>query len=106
MNTAPPNSTPPPRDSIATISASLQCFGLSLLGLVPLLGLPFALAATVRSREVRRAVGATWNPAGRYLNAAARIGPLGFLATAVFLVLCFGFTKELRDLMSCSFGST
>ena len=107
MKAAPSNPDSPLQNRIAAVKSSLRCFVYSLIGLVPLIGIPFAVAAIVRSRQVRRAVSSNWNPGDRYLNAARRIGPLGFLTSAIF-VLLVGFLLPAfwRDLGSCSFGST
>lgn len=107
MKAAPSNSDSPVQNRIAAIKSSLRCFVYSLIGLVPVIGIPFALAAIVRSRQAQKAAGSDWNPGDRYLNAARRIGPLGFLTSAVF-VLLVGFVLPAfwRDLGSCSFGST
>ena len=92
---------------IETATSSVRCFVYSLIGLVPLIGIPFAVAAIVRSRQVQKAVRSDWNPGDRYLNAARRIGPLGFLKSAIFVLLVdFGLSAFWRDLGACSFGST
>jgi hypothetical protein len=107
MKTAPSNSDSPLGQRIAAVKSSLRCFVYSLIGLVPLIGIPFAVAAIVRSRQVQKAGSLDWNPADRYLRAARRIGPLGFLSSAIFLFLVgFVLPALWRDLGACSFGST
>jgi hypothetical protein len=107
MKAAPPDSDSPLRRRIAAIELSLRCFVYSLVGLVPLVGLPFAMAAIVRSRRVPKADAPDWNPANRYLAAARRLAPLGFLTSAVFLVLAgVVLPAVFRDWAACSHGST
>ena len=107
MKAASSNSDSPLGHRIAAVKSSLRCFVYSLIGLVPLIGIPFAVAAIVRSRQVQKAVTLDWNPADRYLRAARRIGPLGFLTSAIFLFLVgFVLPALWRDLGACSFGST
>jgi hypothetical protein len=107
MKATPSNAASPWRRRIAAIESSLRCFVYSLIGLVPLVGLPFALAAIVRSRHVPKTDTLGWNPADRYLRAARHLGPLGFLTTTIFLVLVvFVLPAFWRDLGACSYGST
>ncbi len=87
MKAAPSDSDAPLRKRIAAIKSSLRCFVYSLIGLVPLIGIPFAVAAIVQCRHVPGPEGSDWNPADRYLNASRRLAPLGFLTTMVFLIL-------------------
>ena len=96
----PSNSDSPPGSRIQIINASLRCFVYSLMGLVPLIGLPFSVAAIVQSQKVHKAADAGWNPAGRYLTAAHRIGPLGFLTSAGFLVVVCVILPALGSEMS------
>jgi hypothetical protein len=103
-------STPPSRsgselgDRIAAVKSSLRCFVYSLIGLVPLIGIPFSIAAIVRGRQVPGADGGGWNPGDRYLKAARRLGPFGFLSTAIFLVVvCVGLPALLGG--GCGGGS-
>jgi hypothetical protein len=107
MNAAPSNPDSPLGHRIAAVTSSLRCFVYSLIGLVPLIGIPFAVAAIVRSRQVPKTDGLDWNPAERYLSAARRLGPLGFLTSAIFLFLVgFVLPALWRDLGACSFRST
>jgi hypothetical protein len=107
MKAAPSNSDSPLQNRIAAVKSSLRCFVYSLIGLVPLIGIPFAVAAIVRSRQVQKAISSDWNPGDRYLNAAGRIGPLSFLTSAIFLLLVgLVLPAFWRDLGACSFGST
>jgi len=107
MKAAPSNSDSPLGPRIAAVKSSLRYFVYSLIGLVPLIGIPFAVAAIVQGRQVQKAGGADWNPADRYLSAARRIGPLGFLTSAGFLILVGFILPALwRELGACSSGST
>ena len=107
MKAAPSDSDSPLGRRIAAVRSSLRCFVYSLIGLVPLIGIPFAVAAIVQSRQVQKAGSVDWNPADRYLSAARRIGPLGFLTSAGFLILVGFILPALwRELGACSSGST
>ena len=90
---------------IAFIQSSLRCFVLSLVGLIPVLGIPCAVAAIIRSSVLARAAGKDWNPATRYLNAAGRIGLLGLLSTTAFLtVICLFILASDGNSWRCSWG--
>jgi len=107
MKAAPSSSDTPLGQRIAAVRSSLRCFVYSLIGLVPLIGIPFAVVATGQSGQVQKAGSADWNPADRYLSAARRIGPLGFLTSAGFLILVGFLLPALwRGLGACSSGST
>ena len=107
MKAAPSNSDSPLGHRIAAVKSSLRSFVYSLIGLVPLIGIPFAVAAIVQSRQVPKAGSVDWNAADRYRRAAGRIGPLGFLASAGFLILVGFILPALwRELGGCSSGST
>jgi hypothetical protein len=107
MKTAASISDSPLGQRIAGVRSSLRCFVYSLIGLVPLIGIPFAVAAMVQSRQVPKADSVDWNPADRYLSAARRIGPLGFLTSASFVFLVGFILPALwRGLGACSSGST
>jgi len=107
MKAAPSDSDSPLGRRIAAVRSSLRCFVYSLIGLVPLIGIPFAVAAIVQSRQVQKAGRVGWNPADHYLSAARRIGPLGFLTSAGFVFLVGFILPALwRGLGPCSVGST
>ncbi len=107
MPTAPSSADLPAGKRIAAVESSVRCFVYSLIGLIPVIGLPFAVAATVRGRQEPGAEGSDWNPAARYLSAARRLGPLGFLTSAIFVFLAVCVLPALwRDLGACSFGPT
>jgi hypothetical protein len=102
---APDNSSVIAR-RICAIRASLRCFWLSLPGLVPVLGIPFCIAAIIQFRKVRKIAGMDWNPASKYLKAARIIGTAGILGTILFLTFTFGVLPTLRDISSCTSGSS
>ena len=107
MSTTPPNSNSRLGQRIAAVTSSLRCFVYSLVGLVPLVGIPFAVAAIVRSRQVQKASRADWNPADHYLSASRRLAPVSFLTSAIFLVLVVFVLPALwQDLGACSARST
>ena len=55
-----------PRARIRMIKSSLRCFVFGLLGLLPLIGLPFALAALWISGRIRLQEKLLWNAARPY----------------------------------------
>lgn len=85
---------PAPGRKIEVMQISLASFVCGLVGLVPLLGLPFALAAFVLGRRARRSSSAWANPADRYARVAAWIGPLGLLISGAFVLLLFGIGSD------------
>ena len=68
----------PPCDKVAVIKRSLRCFACGLTGLLPGIGLPFAVVALVDCLFVVRE-GDDWNPAARYLQVGALAGMTGLL---------------------------
>jgi hypothetical protein len=52
-----------PAAKIKMMKGSLRCLTLGLLGLLPLIGVPFALAALWASFSARRSERRFWNPA-------------------------------------------
>ena len=76
----------PQMAKIEMIERSLRCFALGLLGLLPVIGIPMAVAALGQYWRVKRASRGIWNPAGRYLfwgGICARLG----LILVTFLTL-------------------
>ena len=86
MNAQIPDSDPRVANRIESINSSLRCFAYSLIGLVPILGLPWWLAAMFQGRKARRAARGNWNPASRYLKLAGWMMPLTLFTNAVFLI--------------------
>ncbi|HXC98781.1 MAG TPA: hypothetical protein VN048_05525 [Verrucomicrobiae bacterium] len=73
-------------DKVQTIEGSLRCFWRSLFGLIPVLGLPFAIHSVFVARRLRRDGHGHWNPAGRYLNWGAIFGWIGIGLTVMACV--------------------
>ncbi len=88
VTTTPPGEPASATASIAQIEASLRCFVFSLLGLIPFVGLPFCVAAMLRTRKLQKQGLGGFNPADPYLKAASRIAPFGLLSTAAVLIVC------------------
>jgi hypothetical protein len=57
---------PDPQTKIRMLKSSMRCFVFGLLGLIPLIGLPFALAALWISGRVRAQEKQMWNAAQPY----------------------------------------
>jgi hypothetical protein len=92
---------------IKSIKGSLRCFLFSLVGLVPLLGLPFAVSAMIQGWQLDRSIKSEWNAGARYLGAGRRIAPVGLVSTVVFLVfVCFVVPAILKDIWVSHSGST
>lgn len=89
---------------IEAINRSLRGFTLGLISLLPVIGIPFAVAALAQGRRATRLSGREWNPAGHYARAGSRLALLGLLSTFLFLVFVFGFAPLLWD--QCGFGGS
>ena len=63
------------------IERSLRCFRSGLLGLIPLLGVPFAARACVEYLRLRRPREGLWNPASGYLRWSLALSGAGLLLT-------------------------
>ena len=81
-------------DKVRVIEQSLRCFVFGCLGLIPLLGLPFAILAIIRHLNVWSQGDRDWNPAKPYLIWGFGLAWLGGLislgALALFFVALFG----------------
>jgi hypothetical protein len=96
----------PPEAKIRMIKSSWRCLVASLIGMIPVIGLPFALGAVLRSRRLEQSA-AEGNPARRYVTAARRFGLFGFFISIVFLVLgCFLFAAFESGLTPGPSGSS
>jgi uncharacterized membrane protein len=74
---------------IRMMKASIRCLTFGLLGLVPIIGLPFALASAWTSGRVRKQEKELWNPARpqRILGmTCAVIGTFVWTLVDVFLI--------------------
>jgi len=104
MKQAPATPDSDPSQRIEMIRGSLRCFYLGLAGLIPVIGIPFALVSVLILYKVRKAA-AGWNPAERYLKAAGWLGPLGLLTTALFFMALAVMNSAVRDgFLDCSSG--
>ena len=79
----PTHANPASMDKIEVIQRSLRCFTLGLIGIVPLLGVPFALFALDNFRQVRRGLGTQWNPAQTYLRWGLATAISGLFLTVI-----------------------
>ena len=70
-------------DKVLVIERSLRCFTLGLFGILPVLGLPFAIAALSNYFHVQRIVGTQWNPAKTYLTWGLATALSGLFLTVV-----------------------
>lgn len=80
----------PAAQRIAVIEDSLRAFAFGWIGLVPLLGLPFAIAALRLAFRARRRETNVWNPSAGYRVAAQWLGSVGTAAGMLILVLVIG----------------
>jgi uncharacterized membrane protein len=86
-------SLPPPvpaMDKIELIESSMRAFLFGLLGIVPFLGIPFALVAVVNSAHIRRRAATQWNPAHRYLFWGMVCARIGITLTLILTILPIG----------------
>jgi hypothetical protein len=83
-------------DSIKTVEYSLRCFSLSVLGLIPLIGLPFVMMAFLNYHRARAICKGKWNPAQSYLAWGNVFSSLGVLISLlIILFLIFEWMKIL-----------
>ncbi len=75
---------------IRTLKNSLECFVCGLLGLLPLVGFPFAVAALMISGKVRVRQKNSWNAARPYWIWGIVFSSLGILLWgAVWIIILF-----------------
>ncbi|MGH7992503.1 MAG: hypothetical protein ACREDQ_03230 [Limisphaerales bacterium] len=75
---------------IQMLKSSLECFAFGLLGLLPLIGFPFAVVALVISGKVRVRQKKFWNAAKPYWFWGVVCGSLGiFLWGGALLLIIF-----------------
>jgi hypothetical protein len=86
-----------PTEKIKMIKASLRCFVFGLLGLLPLLGLPFAVAALVNSGKVRAGQKFLWNPARPYWILGLTCAILGTIFWSFILMLVLFQVANTRN---------
>ncbi len=80
----------PATQRIAVIDDSLRAFLFAWFGLVPLVGLPFAIVALSLGFRAWRRETTVWNPAAGYRSAALWLGALGTGVGFFALVLIVG----------------
>lgn len=66
---------------VAIIEGSMRCFAHGCIGLIPILGAPFAWKALAESRRVSQFQSLAWNPARVYLRVGSTLACLGTLLT-------------------------
>ena len=76
-----------PSAKIRMLNSSLRCFVLGLLGLLPLIGLPFALAALWISGRIRLQEKYLWNAARPYRIWGVVCAALGTVSWGFLLML-------------------
>jgi hypothetical protein len=76
----------PATAKLKMMKASMRCLAYGLFGLLPVIGLPFALAALWTSGRIRRQEKQLWNAAKPYRLAGATCAALG----AIGWFLLFG----------------
>jgi hypothetical protein len=83
---------PPPLDKVQIIERSLHCFTFGLVGILPGIGLPFAIISLGDCLTVMRHKGSNWNPAERHLRWGVAFAAIGLLTT---MLLACVFAIEL-----------
>jgi hypothetical protein len=75
--------SPAPFDKVDVIKCSIRCFTCGIIGILPLIGLPFAIAALGYFIRVQRRKGSVWNPANAHLTAGALCATAGLGLTVI-----------------------
>jgi len=79
-----------PMGKIEMIQRSQRCFVYGVFGLIPIIGIPMVILATIENYRVMKGWREHWNPAKRYLfwgMVCARVG--FFMLVGVFLALVY-----------------
>jgi hypothetical protein len=85
----------PPPTRVQTIERSLRCFDCGLFGLLPVIGLPFAVGAIANYRRVKRWQTPAWNPARSCLVWGLVCADTGLLLTlGVVLGIVCALTQD------------
>lgn len=71
----------PPLDKVQIIERSMNCFRCGLVGILPGIGLPFAIVSLGDCLNVMLRKGSNWNPAERYLRWGAASAAAGLMIT-------------------------
>jgi len=83
-------------DRVEIIQRSLRCFTMGLIGLLPVLGVPFAIIAVSNFFRIKRIAGGEWNPAQTYLTWGLATALSGlFLSVLVTFVVAIIIVEEL-----------
>ena len=80
---------PSPATKVWMLRNSLRCFVFGLLGWIPLIGLPFAVAALVLAGKIRKGDRECWNAARAYRlwgGVFAAGGTIFWFILAVFII--------------------
>ena len=77
-------------DKIRMMKLSIRCFVDGLLGLIPIIGLPFALAALWISGRVRQHEKRFWNPAKPYRICGVVCAAVGAILWGGILIFFIG----------------
>jgi hypothetical protein len=85
------NATPNMAETkIRIIKGSLRCFAFGLLGFIPVIGLPFALAALWLSGRIRRQEKQLWNAAKVYRQWGVVCGATSAIFWSGILIFIIG----------------
>jgi hypothetical protein len=89
-----------PMTKAEMIERSLRCFVFGLIGLLPVIGIPFAVLSVRQYLRVKYGTGEMWNPAHRYCfwgGVCARMGLSLFLLVpgVVIIIWHIGTTYYL-----------
>jgi hypothetical protein len=74
-------------EKISMLKASMQCFACGLLGLLPMIGLPFGIMALVVSGKVRAGQKKYWNAARPYWICGVVCAAVGLVFWSLILML-------------------
>lgn len=89
-------------DKISLIKRAIWCFVLGLLGLIPVLGLPFALSAWICGTVTARKTKGQFNPAKRYIDLGRRLGFVGFCVTSCICLIGWYIAAQSEDFFPSS----
>ena len=87
--TAPPVSLPA-MDKIELIERSMHACFFGVPGIIPFLGIPFAIVALIHNARIKRRIGPQWNPAHRYLFWGVLCACIGIILTLLLAVFITG----------------
>jgi len=72
------------------LKGSMRCFIFGLLGFIPIIGLPFALASLWISGRVRRLEKLFWNPARPYRIAGSTCAAMSVILWSIPVIIILG----------------